>query len=255
MNGKKFKADGSGQLLIVVALAIAILISSTTLYVYELSMETSSIGDSLKINFILALQQSTRNTVISSLANVSNGGEKAALTANLNRLSQTLNGLKSPGIYHLTFSLFNDLGYDEGIKLSWGTGGYGVSSAYVNFTLEIQGMSENSEVAYTVNVTTATAIHGYYTQLAGGEKLVNLTCKVYNEGEPALAENISLFYESGGTWMQVDSSNNLSITDYGNGTYVMLFTVNVPSDYVQVSAHIHDLRDILVQANTTCYRA
>lgn len=116
-------------------------------------------------------------------------------------------------------------------------------------------MAENSEVAYAVNVTTATAIYGYCAQLADGEKLVNLTCKIYNEGKPALAENISLFYESGGKWMHVDSSYNLSITDYGNGTYVAFFTVNVPSDYVQVSAHIHDLRDIFVQANTTCYSA
>jgi hypothetical protein len=254
-NGKKFKINSSGQLLIVAALAIAILISSTTLYVYELSMETDNTDGSLTLHVVLALQQSIRNAMISSLANVSNGGEKAVLTANLNMLSQTIKGLKSSGIYCLSFTLLNDSGYDEGMRFSWDKNGYGVSSAYANFTLEIQGMVENSLVTYTVNVTTAAVINGYYTQLANGEKLVNLICNVYNEEEPALAKSISLFYERSGTWVPVDSSNNLSITDYGNGTLVLLFTVEVPSNYVQVSAHIHDLRDIFVQANTTCYRA
>ena len=86
--GKKFKANNSGQLLIVAALAIAILISSTTIYVYELSRETSRTDASSIGNSILALKQGTKSTLISSLANVSNGGEKTVLTANLNQLSQ-----------------------------------------------------------------------------------------------------------------------------------------------------------------------
>ncbi|MDI6904309.1 MAG: hypothetical protein QMD13_02290 [Candidatus Bathyarchaeia archaeon] len=73
---------------------------------------------------------------------------------------------------------------------------------------------------------------------------------MYNEGEQALAKNITLFYEDLGNWILVDASNNLSIVDCDNGTYLISFTIETLSDVVQVSAHVHDLRDIFVQANT-----
>ena len=114
-------------------------------------------------------------------------------------------------------------------------------------------MTSNMAVCYAVNITTAVSLNGSYTKLAGMEKLVTLTCKVHNEGEPALAKNITLYYENLGNWTLVDASNNLSIADYGIGTYLISFTAETASEVVQVSAHVHDLRDILVQANTTCY--
>jgi hypothetical protein len=250
---RKFRKNSSGQLLIVAALAIAIIISSTTIYVYELSKETNSTYTSPSINnFILALKQSTRNTVVGSLANISNGGEKTALTANLNELSQVFRDLNYFEICQLDFIVFNGSNYDSGIWLSWNTSDLGVSSAYADFMLKVYSTTANVTTSYAVNITTIVTISGNYTELVGNEKLVNLTCKIYNEGEPALAKNISLFYEKLGSWIPVDSSNNLSINDYGNGTYAISFTVDVPSDQVLVSAHVYDLRDIFVRANTTC---
>ncbi len=249
---RKFRKNSSGQLLIVAALAIAIIISSTTIYVYELSKETNSTYASSISNFILALKQNTRNTVIGSLANISNGGEKTVLTANLNELSQVFRSLNHFEICQLDFTVFNGSNYDSGIWLSWNTSDLGVSSAYANFTLKVYSTTANVTTSYAVNITTTVTINGNYTELVGDEKLVNLTCKMYNEGEPALAKNISLFYEKLGSWIPVDSSNNLSIKDYGNGTYAISFTVDVPSEQVLVSAHVYDLRDIFVRANTTC---
>jgi len=251
--GREFKANSSGQLLIVAALAIAILISSTTIYVYELSREANSANAQSISNFILALKQSTRNTMISSLANVSNGGEKTVLTTNLNELSQVLRSLNHFGICQLAFTPLNDSDYDAGIWLSWNTSDVGVSSAYADFTLNVYGATAKVTVNYAINITTAIAVNGSYVTLESGEKLVNLTCKMYDEGEPALTENITLFYENLGNWTLVGASNSLSIVDYGNGTYLISFTVEVPSDVVQVSVHAHDLRGISVQANTTCY--
>ncbi|NWF86856.1 hypothetical protein HXY32_03500 [Candidatus Bathyarchaeota archaeon] len=252
---KKFRANSSGQLLIVAALAIAILISSTTIYVYEVSKETSSQDYSSISNFILAIKQSARNAMISALSNVSNGGEKTVLAANLNEFSQVLRSLSYFGTYHLVFTLFNGSNYDEGILLFWNTSDAGVSSAYANFNLKIYSMAENFTFDYDANVTTAITISGYYTRLAGDEKQINLTCSVYNEGKPALARNLTFYYESLGSWIPVNSSNNLSIKDYGNGTYRISFTVLVPSDSIQVSARVHDLRNVFVRANTTCYEA
>jgi hypothetical protein len=255
VNHRRFNVNSSGQLLIVAALAIAILISSTTIYVYELSKGTNTTAVQSISNFILVLKQSARNTMISSLANVSNGGEKTVLITNLNKLSQAFRDLTRFGLCQLDFSTLNDSTYDSGIWLSWNTSDFGVSSTYANFTLHVYDIAANITLEYAVNITTTVTINGYYTQLAGDEKLVNITYKVHNEGELALAKNISLFYENLGSWTPVNSSNNLSVMDYGNGTYTLSFTVDVASSSVPISAHVYDFRGIFIQANTTCYEA
>lgn len=253
---RNLKTRNSGQLLILAALAIAILISTTTIYVYEVNMETRHTSAQLSVNdFIFAVKQSSRSTLISSLANISNGGETTVLANNLNKLSQVFGNLTNFGIVDLTFKALNNSDYDEGIRLSWDTEDVGISSVYVNFTLKIYGITANMTMNYDVNITTTITFNGYYTILESGEKAFTLTCNVYNEGKPALAKNMTLFYESLGSWIQVNASNNLAITDYGNGTYAISFTANVTSSAVQVSAHLHDLRGIFVLANTTCYEA
>jgi hypothetical protein len=250
---RKLQANGSGQLLIVAALAIAILISSTTMYVYELSRETNSEDYSSIGNFILAIKQGTRNAMISSLANVSNGGEKNVLAANLNSLSEVFRKIDSLGICQLDYTLLNDSDYERGRMLSWNNSGIGVSGAYANFTLKVYGMATNVTLTYPVNVTSTVAITGGYARLIGDEKLVNLTCNVYNGEAPALARNISFYYQELGTWLPVDSSNDLSIIDYGNGMYHIVFVASSSLSAVQVRVQIYDLRGIFVQADTTCY--
>jgi hypothetical protein len=61
---------------------------------------------------------------------------------------------------------------------------------------------------------------------------------------------MTFFYENSGNWTQVDASNNLFITDQGNGTYLVSFTVDIPSGTVPVSVHVYDSRDVFVLANT-----
>jgi hypothetical protein len=247
----KLAANSSGQLLIVTALVIAILISSTAAYIYELGMETNNTPTQSISNFVLALKASTRNAVISSLVNVSNGGEKTTLAANLNELSQLFASIRNIGFCNLNFTVPNDAQYDSGTRISWNTN-TGVSSAYVNFALSVYGIAENVTVNYAINITTATTIGGYFTKTEGDGKLVNLTCKVYNEGKPALAKNVSVFYEDLGSWIPANASNNLLIVDYGDGTYAISFTADVPSETVHVLVKVYDMRDILVQAEAFC---
>jgi hypothetical protein len=241
---RRFTANRSGQLLIVAALAIAILISSTTLYVYELSTESNNSSSQSISSFTLALKQSTRNAVISSLANVSNGGERTVLTKNLNELSQGFRSLYSYGMCGLTFTLLNDSAYDSGMWLSWNTTVLDVSSAYANFTLNVRGDTAEATVSYAVNVTTAFAVNGSYV-FDGAEKSVSLTCRVFNEGELALASNMKVYYESSGGWIQIDAVNLTNI-DYGNGTYLQSFVV--PLDVVHILVEMVDLRGVMVQA-------
>lgn len=250
----KFGANRSGQLLIVAALAIAILISSTTIYVYELSKSPISPETQEVSSFIIASKQCLKNAVISSLANISNGGVKTILTENLDKLSLVFRNLTFPALCNLNYTPLNDLNYDNGVWLSWDDGGFGVSSAHVNFTLNVRGLSENVTVEYAVNITTTLIVSGYYT-LVGDEKQVNLSCKLYNEGQPALTKNLTAFYLDVDGWRIVDESNSLSVGDYGNGTYSISFVVNIPSQNVEVSAHFYDMRDIFVRANTTCPEA
>jgi len=193
---KNLGGKSSGQLLIVAALSIAVLISSTTIYVYEVSRETNSIKNNSISDFVLAVKQSTRNAMISSLVNASNGGERTVLTDNLNSFSQALRSLYQFGTCQLNFTVLNDVGYDSGMRFSWNDSGLGISSAYADFTLKIYGVTSNTVVNYAVNVTTTLTVNGSYTIVENEEKLVNLTCKIYNEGEPALAKNMTVFYEN-----------------------------------------------------------
>ena len=248
-------AKSSGQLLIVVALAIAILISTTTAYVYEVSREKpSSTQDYPIAELIQAVKQGSRNAVISALANASTGGEKRALALNLDRLVQAYKSLNVYGLYYLSYNVLNDSRYVNGVLLSWeDTDGLGVSSAYANFTLKFSGLTEKTTLCYAINITTTIRVEGY--TLNGSEKIVNLTCQVFNEGKPALAKDITVYYEFGGSWVPVNSSNNLSITDYGNGIYAISFTISTESDAVQASIHVYDLRGIFVKANVECNEA
>ncbi|MEM2995440.1 MAG: hypothetical protein QXI91_05445 [Candidatus Bathyarchaeia archaeon] len=247
---KKFRENSSGQLLIVASLAIALLISSTIVYVYEISKE--KIGNSTPpINdFVTASKQSVINTMISSLANASRNGEKTVLMANLNRLSQMFRRLTHFGICNLAFTVLNNSNYDFGVWLFVGDG-VGVSSAYANFTFEVYGLAVNIMMDIAINITTHATVNGYYTRIGETEKMVYLTCKVYNEGEPALAKNISVFYENLEMWIPA----NASIMDFGNGTYTMAFSASTPSNSLRISTHIIDLRNIFVMANATCFEA
>jgi hypothetical protein len=246
------RKERSGQLLIITALAIAILISSTSIYIYELSKESNSQSSLPIANFIPIIKQCTKNALISSLANISNGGSKTVLATNLDELSEILRSLRQPAIFQLMFDLLNNSDYEFGVRLSYGEG-FGISSAYANFTVNIQGL-KNVELEYASNITTKVLVEGYYIR-NGDEKNVTLTCKVYNEGEPALARKISLFYELGGIWVPVTPLDNLSTVDFGDGTYVLSFTTISSSENIQVSAHVYDLRGIFVYANTTCTEA
>lgn len=241
---RSLKANRSGQLLIVAALAIALLISSTMVYVYEISEETGASDVESIGAFVLAVKQSTRNTVISSLANVSNGGQKTVLATNLNELSGVIRNTHGYGVCNLVFTTLNDSSYDQGTWLSWNTTNVGVSSASANFTLNVDGAASKIVVDYRINATTTLVVNGSYV-VEGAEKLVNLTCNTYNEDQPALAENTTVFYESSGNWVQVAQSS-LITTDFGNGTYSL--SLSVPSDTVQVSVHVVDSRGVLVQA-------
>jgi hypothetical protein len=250
MKRKRIRSNNSGQALIVTSLIISMLLLSTAYYVFEIEENVTDNSGSIDYAF-LATRLSTVNTVISSLANVSNGGYRSVLMASLDRLVSVLESHSYDGQCHLLFTPLNSPPYQDGIETSWESNGLGISSAYVSFSLNVSGLSVSYYSGYAVNVTTALTIEGSGTS-SGSETRVNIMCRVYDEQGFALAKDITLLYQNqtDGTWITVSPLNN-NVIDYGNGTYFMsfnLYTQNV----LNVSAQVHDSRDIFVMANTTC---
>jgi hypothetical protein len=248
---KYYSRKNTGQLLIVAAFAIALLISSTTMYVYELSRGTANTSESAVADFMFAVKQTARNVVTGSLANISNGGQKTVLASNMNRLIETLRSLRQHGICNLTYLALNSSNYDEGTRLSWGINGSGFSSAYASITVKIYDVSSQASMDSAINITSLLTLSGKYATLAGGKKNVSLMCTLTNEGQPAIAKGMTFFYDNGGVWTQVNASNGLTIIGLGNGTYIVSFITTVTTP-VEVSVCMIDLRNVFIRANITC---
>jgi hypothetical protein len=241
----------SGQALIVTALIITLLLLSAVYYVLETeksAVQTQSLNDS---DFSMA-KLGTRNAMVSALANISNYGVTDALTEDLNKFSSQFRTATYGAESDLSFTTFNSTPYQNGIWISWGQNGSGVSSTYVSFSINSSGPTENYHAEYAVNVTTSLNIEGVCTG-DGEEKTVNVTCTVYDENGPALANEIDMLYlnPTDGSWLSGDSSNNVIVLDFGNGTYSISFHA-YSQQPVEVSAHIHDMRNIFAMANVTC---
>ena len=249
---RRFKNSGnSGQALIITSLIITMLLLSTAYYVFEI--ENNVTGDSTSMDYAFqATKVGTVNTVVSALANVSNGGNPSVLETNLQRLASAIESSSYDGDSRLLFNPLNSSPYQDGMEISWGSNGLGISSAYVSLSLNASGSSLRYYSEYAVNVTTALTIEGSFTGNES-EKSVNATCRVYNEEGFALAKGITLLYqnETDGPWMPVNPLDNLNTIDYGNGTYFLSFNVYA-QNVLEISAQVFDSRDIFVIATASC---
>jgi hypothetical protein len=250
MTTKPRNHGTSGQALIITSLIIAVMLLSTTYYVFE--MKRSVMKDVTTNNSSLkAIRLSTTNTMISALANFTNGGEKEVLAADLKRLSSNIHNHFYEGECLLQFTPLNSSLYLDGMYTVRDQNGLGISSSYVSFVLNYSGLTETYYSEFSINVTTTLMVKSTHAS-NGTEKTVNVTCQMLNENEPVLTKDIVMFYqnETNGLWTMTDSYNNLKVNDFGNGTYLISFNVQA-QDFLQVSASAHDSRDILVVANAT----
>jgi hypothetical protein len=245
----------SGQGLIIASLVVTLLLLSTAVYVSEIEKNVA-VYDSRVDPAFSAYKLGASHTLISALANISNGGSTDVLAADLNQFKSVVGNHSFDAIVNMDFTPLNMTPYQEGIWISWDSSGRGISSAYVNLALNSSGTSASYYSEYAINVTSEIDVNGYYSLLTGSLKQVNLTCNILNEGKPALAQNFTVYYEQDGSlspeeWVQVASP---SIADYGNGTYIISFTANTtnPDDPMLVSVHSHDQRHIFIKANVTC---
>jgi hypothetical protein len=250
MKKRNLKHNSSGQVIIITALLVASLLLSTAIYVIETEKEVPTV-DTGEGNVFPVYQQSIRNTLISALANVTNGGNGNVLAKDLNELNAAITSDSYQAMLQMNYTLLNASGYRNSIWISWGADGEGVSSVYVSFVFVSSAPSTASNLEYAVNVTTEANLSGNY-QLNGNLTQANLTVNVLNEGKPALAQNFTFYFENAtGGWVNVDSPR---ITDFENGTYSVSFTTETDqsSDPLLVSMLCQDQRGIVVGANVTC---
>lgn len=242
----------SGQMVVVSALAIALIITSTAIYVYELN-DSFADSDSPTLNYFLQfIRIGSKHTVAGALANITNGGQSETLATNLNKWKNIVERQYLLGTFILNFNPRNTTPYNSGVYIDWGNPGIGISEAYVDFSLNISGKEIEAYVPYSINVSTRFIIEGFMREISPSIKQITVECTLFNDGQPTLAKNIVLYYKESTEWLIPNDANDYFIMDYGNGTYNAVFYVETYASSISISSRVFDRRGILVVANTTC---
>ena len=250
-NARVEHRKNSGQVLVITSLVVVLLLLSSVVYVTETQKNAPVYHPDANTD-LSAIKQAAMHTVMSALVNISNGGAPSVLGEDLSRLKFAVKDNSYLAMSDLEFEALTSAPYVDGVSVSWGTNGEGVSSIFVNFALNSSGFSSSYYSEYFVNVTSSISVAGYYTQLSESLRQVNLTCTVLNEGNPAQIENLAAYYEQDSPVGWVQAVLPVSI-NYGNGTYLTSFTTeNTTQSYLPVSVHCIDARGVSVWANVTC---
>ena len=249
MKKRSLRRDNSGQVIIITALLVALLLLSTTMYVIDTGKQVPIAGSD--DNVFPAYEQSIKSTIISALANASSSGNNGVLTADLEELNSAIVSHSYQAIVEIDYIPFNEAPYQNGIWLSWGSNGLGTSSAYASFAFNSSGLSTTSSLEYTVNITSSVNLTGACSQLDNNLTQVNLIINVLNEDKPALAQNFTFCFQNVTDWIPVEEP---IINSFYNGTYAVSFNAETGqlSQPLIVSMYCQDQRGITIGANATC---
>ncbi len=248
------RRKNSGQVLIVVALVITLLLLSTALYIAD--TQKSQLKYTSESDLYLPFyKQGLRHTMISALVNVSSGGDIGVLELDLNQFNAFTLEHSYDAFFKPEFTLRNTTPYVNGVWTTQNSSGTAVTSAYASFSVNSSGTSETYSSEYDIEVTSRLEVSGQYQLVNETEKQVELTCSLSNEGQPALAEGFTFSYENDGSleienWTIVEKP---AIIDHGDGTYTISFTAvtDQPDDPVLVWVSCQDQRGIMLQTRVT----
>ncbi len=219
---KRSRAN-QGQVLIIAALVIVVMLLSTAMYIVDSQKTQLKAQTETGLNLPF-YKQGIQHTMISALANISNGGTTDILETDVDSFN-TFVSQQSFGAFFTSEATLQDGGaYQDGVWQVQNQSGTAILSASASFNVESSGTNEKIQSDFTMNVTSMIQTQGVYTQ-DNSSKQVQLTCQVFNEGKPALAANFSISYENDGSlasesWAPVEAPN---ITDYDDGTYLITF--------------------------------
>lgn len=249
---RSFRRNCRGQVIVVTALLVAVILLTTAMYVIEVQKNTPNvqIDDGVLID---SYQTSIRSTAVSALANFSGGGDPIILDSDLAQLRSAILAHSYEAQLSVTYDLLGSGGYSDGLRVLWGSSGEGVSSAYATVTCKSYGSNGGSDVTYTVNVTSHLQVSGQYSQLNDTQKQVSLSVHLVNEAGVALADSFTVSYLNASRWVTPES---LSITSNGDGTYNIAFSAQTGQfgESLDVSVVCLDARGISVGASLTCSR-
>ncbi len=243
---RSLRSNRSGQVLIIAALAVALLISSTIVYTYQTSRVTNVSQPFAVQDFVRNVKLGSRNLVIGCLVDITGGGT-TILNTNLDRWIDFVKSQYYLGECVLDFELCDDEPYSYGLWQSWNEDGCGVSSAKADFTLNLSDSEIEVVVTFPVNVTSSVLSYGAHYSNPAFWQDINMTINLYNEGEPALAEDLEVYYQHTSGWRNAEQLSSYSLADYGNGTYRVFFTVSRFWTH-QLSIRTYDQRNIYVQS-------
>ncbi len=248
MNQRSFRSNQRGQVIVVTGLLVAVLLLSTAIFVIDLQKKVPK-ADIDGNSFFDGYRQTAWNTLVSALANASGGGSTEVLAQDLSELKAAITVHSYQAMVALDYAASNVAPYTQGLWISHGSSGVGVSSAAVSFAFSSSNPTQSSSIQYNLNVSSAIHTSGSYTQ-QNETKMVSLTVNVINEGAPALAQNFSFNYQNGAEWVPADAS----VVDHGDGSYAVTFNAEtgLQNESLPVSVQCLDTRGITVDASLTC---
>jgi len=250
---RRLRKNKSGQVLILAALAIAFIISSVMVYVYQTSRSLSWERSSMLNDFARNVKLESRNLIVGSLANISWGGSNETFRSNLQRWESFLESHYYLGECSFSFELCEDGVYSSGLWIFWGTSGFGVSSAKVDCSLNLTDENGELTTRFSLNVTSHIVVNATSRRVSRIHH-INVTIHVFNEDSPALCNNLTVYYQDEkGYWWEAGIVNLYTLEDYGNGTYVARFIVGPPKvENRRIRVECFDQREIYIEATTTC---
>jgi hypothetical protein len=247
-NPRSFRRNCSGQVLVITSLVVVMLLISTIIYVNETQKNAPIFVPNGSASFS-AIKQSAVHTLISALASISNGANPSVLVDDLNRFKVAVENHAYGTISQFDYVVSSSPPYVNGTWIFWGSNGQGAVGAAVNFALNASGASSDYSTSYSVVVASSINVGGTYTQL-NESRTSSLTCALFNEEKPALAQTLQIYYQKDNStgW----TLTSPTITDFGNGTYLAWFaTLNATLPLLPVSVHCVDTRGISIWVNAS----
>jgi hypothetical protein len=245
-----FRRDNKGQVIVITALLIALIILSTVVYVTAIVKQAPAV-EANQYDMYPQYHQSLRNTLISALANITKNGDTQVLDVDISKLNQLFSSHYYGSMLQINYTLLNDSQYQNGLCISNQQKNHAVIGAQVIYQLSSIGNAKISNAQDMVNVTSEAYLSGNCVQINETTKQATLTIQVLNEGKPALAAGFTCYYQNGTDWIKAE---NFDTTDFGNGTYTIVFLAQLsqPSDQIVASLNVLDQRGINVIVNSIC---
>jgi hypothetical protein len=245
-----FRRENKGQVIVITALLIALIMLSTVVYVTAIVKQAPAVEVN-QYDLYPQYHQSLRNTLISALANITKNGDTQVLDVDISKLNQLFSSHYFGSMLQINYTLPNDSQYQNGLCISNQQKNHAVIGAQVIYQLSSIGNAKISNAQGMVNVTSEAYLSGNCVQINETTKQATLTVQVLNEGKPVLAAGFTCYYQNGTDWIKAE---NFAVRDFGNGTYTIVFLAQLsqPGDQIVASLNVLDQRGINVSVNSIC---